>query len=49
MDNANQMAILVATAAALANEGISTVENLVEIFPEDIDKISKIFRSQLQH
>ena len=38
-----QMGIPVATVAALSNEGINTVDDLDQIYPEDIERISKIF------
>ena len=44
--HASQMAIPAATVAALNNEGINTVDDLEQILPEDIERISKIFRSQ---
>ena len=42
----NQMGIPLDTVAALSNEGINTVDDLAGIYPEDIERISKIFRSQ---
>ena len=44
--HASQMAIPAATVVALNNEGINTVDDLEQILPEDIERISKIFRSQ---
>ena len=41
-----QMGIPLDTVAALSNEGINTVDDLEQIYPEDIERISKIFRSQ---
>ena len=40
-----QMAIPAATVAALALEGITTVNDLEEITPEEIEKIAENFRS----